>query len=235
MLRGTLPDAADPKLQSADPQLGRKAPLKVSKRLEELIRELEPMGEIAVKQVKGLVSTLGNSPASREILNVLCAFFWNWSNQQSSLTLQYINGIFSRLENNLPRPLAAVGDPDINDPRYIEGLGYLPVSFLHLVTTLNQLDQGALHTLNFGFLRRALEKLRLLVLKGVLTDANISVEERDEHRHHAAGCLRLIASVGTFSKEKGGSANNLILREKYRIVETCKYSKLFRGLQRRWI
>ena len=203
---------------------GGRAPFKVSQRTEEQFREVEGMGTTTVRQISALVDSFGAGEESNALLGVLCEVLVELTTPSVYTDLAIHQWrVFTALEKSLPRPLDAVGDPDLTDSRYMQGLGRMPESFFNLVCVLCQLDQGCLYCINMGFLRRALEKLHLLFLKGVIDGGGIAtpIEGRHKYRLEAASCLRLIAQVGSFSKAGGGGANDIILHSKFKVVEYC--------------
>ena len=201
-----------------------RTPFRVNQRTEELVREVETMGSLVVKQIQGLVDRFGAGEESNDLLGVLCEVLVELTTPAVFADLAIHQWrVFSALEKNLPGPLAAVGDPDLNDPRYRQGLGRMPESLLNLATVLCQLDQGCLHCLNMGILRRALEKLHLLFVKDALSNVTACTPaERQRYRCEAASCLRLIAELGSFNKAGGGGANDVILQDKFHVVDYCQ-------------
>lgn len=206
-------------------------PAEILKELEYLAVEL---GHLVCDIIGNLKNAFGDSSVrTREVLHVMCRLLA----KLTSVPLGVDEGIrvwkiVPALRQHLPPTLAAA-DPSVTvgTIQFETGMGMLSEYYYDVLANLCIINQGRTSVLQDGFLRRALETIRILLPSletesdhkenAYLRKCGVAVPPPKKERLVAAACFRLCARIANFSLPNAGSSNDILLHESYALVPMC--------------
>ena len=136
--------------------------------------------------------------------------------------------IFPALRAHFPATLDGVNEFGTENDEFRSGLGMLPPSYYDLLKNLCAVEAGRNSVLLDGFLRRALDTLRVIFssLESEKDHEDNAYRrkcgmklnpDKDERKLYAA-CVFLVSKMANFNHPIAGSANDLILMEIFDLV-----------------
>jgi hypothetical protein len=206
-------------------------PAEILKELEHLAMEL---GNLVCDIIGNLQNAFGDSAARiRQVLHVLCKLLA----KLTSVSVGVDEGIRSwkiiaTLRLHLPPTLAAA-DPrvTVGTIEFETGIGMLSEYYYDVLANLCIINVGRTSVLEDGFLRRALETIRILLPalesendhkeQAYLRKCGLAIPPPKKERLVMAACFRLCARIANFSLPNVGSSNDILLHDSYALVPMC--------------
>ena len=164
------------------------------------------------------MSVHGQTKRAKEIMTALCKVLCSLTRFRVFCDIA-INEwkIFDSMRKNLPQPLSGAdrGKLGIEEAHYKTGLGLISGVFFDLGAVLATFEAGCISAINDGFLRRALEKLTILMphrhryeLNNDNGNGNGNDNDDNQCLEEIAACLHLISKLGSFTKMSAGKSKS---------------------------
>jgi hypothetical protein len=197
---------------------------------EELIELALNIGGTLCQVLKNLRDTFGGTTVrTAQILDVLCKLLSKLCTTSIGVD-ESIRAwkIFPALTAHFPSTLDGVNEFGTENVEFRSGLGMLPPSYYELLRNLCAAEAGRSAVLLDGFLRRALDTLRV-IFSSLETERQQEenayrrkcgqkvVPDKDERQLFAA-CVFLVSRMTNFNHPAAGSANDMILMEIFDLV-----------------